>query len=467
MFKIILIVFYLLGFLCAAMAILRSRTPQGATAWVLSLLTFPFLAVPAYILVGKNRFDGYSSQRRLFDEEVEKKFEIHDALKIGYLHKNEEMRMLSKLVSPKNQPGFTRRNSIRLLVDAKETFPEILKALEKAREYIIFQFYVVRADATGKLFFDVLIRKARQGIKVTFMNDAIGVVIPKNIMNDLIRAGVNIGVFNQSTKKGKLQVNFRNHRKIVIVDGEVAFLGGLNIGDEYQGLTSRFGPWRDTAVRLEGPSVIAAQLSAAKDWYCIHERPLKANWKIKPSQEDASVMVLHSGPADEKHTCLLGLIALINAASTKLWIANPYYVPPDSLMDAILLASLRGVDVRILLPGYSDAKLVMLASKVYQKKLLQHGIRVFQYTKGFLHQKVILIDNQFAVVGSANLDYRSMFINFEIQVITSDLTFLNDCALMLEKDFLASQELLLEDFQRASILTEIAARGANLLAPIL
>lgn len=467
MLKILIIISYILGIICAALAILRSRTPQGATAWVMSLLSFPFITVPVYILMGKNKFDGYGTKRRILDKKVQKQFEDLNAIKTEYLPHVDEMKVITNLVSPRNQPGFTKKNSIKLLIDAYEAFPEMLRALENAKEYIIFQFYVVRGDDTGRMFFDVLIRKARAGVKVTFMNDAIGVNIPKDIMSEMLEAGVHVGTFNQSAKKGKLQINFRNHRKIIVVDGEVAFLGGLNIGDEYRGLKKRFGPWRDTAVKIEGPSVIAAQLAAAKDWYCIHEKPINASWNIKPSDSNATVMVLHSGPADEKHTCLLSFIALINSSTEKLWIANPYYVPPESLMDAILLASLRGVDVRILLPSYSDARFVMLASRIYQKKLLQHGIRVYRYTEGFLHQKVMLIDEQFAVVGSANLDCRSMFINFEVSVIANDAGFIDDCYRMLEKDFAISREIDFREFQEASLAEKIATRGANLLAPVL
>lgn len=465
--KAFIIASYVLGFICAAMAILRSRTPQGATAWVMSLLSFPFISVPLYILIGRNKFEGYNTKRRVLDYEVQKEFENLKTISTDYLSRKDEIKIISRLVSPHNQPGFTRRNRIKLLINHDQAFPEMLQEMENARDYIIFQYYVVRGDTTGMRFFDVLIRKAKEGIKVTFMNDAIGVMVPKHIMKEMVDAGVNVGTFNESTRKGKLQINFRNHRKILVVDGRVAFLGGLNIGDEYAGLKEKYGSWRDTNVRIEGPSVIAAQLASAKDWYCIHEKVIEANWDIKPATENSNVMVLHSGPADNKHVCLLSHIALINSATKRLWIANPYYVPPESLMDAILLASMRGVDVRVLIPSYSDAKFVMLASRVYQKELLKHGVRVYRYTEGFLHQKVMLVDNEFAVVGSANFDCRSMFINFEVSVITTDEPFIEDCARMLQHDFQISEAVHLHEFIKAPLIERIVTRGANLLAPIL
>lgn len=466
-FKGIIIAFYVLGIICAAMAILRSRTPQGATAWVMSLLSFPFVSVPLYVLIGRNKFEGYNTKRRVLDYEVQKEFENLKTIHTEYLSCKDEMKIITRLVSPHNQPGFTRRNKIKLLINHDQAFPEMLEEMEKAKDYIIFQYYVVRGDETGKRFFDVLIRKAKEGVHVTFMNDAIGVLVPKLIMNEMLAAGVNVGTFNESTRKGKLQINFRNHRKILVVDGRVAFLGGLNIGDEYAGLKEKYGSWRDTNVRIEGPSVIAAQLASAKDWYCIHEKTIEVKWDIQPSTENANIMVLHSGPADSKHVCLLSHIALINSATNRLWIANPYYVPPESLMDAILLASMRGVDVRVLVPAYSDALFVMLASKVYQKVLLNHGVKVYRYNAGFLHQKVMLVDDDFAVVGSANFDCRSMFINFEVSVITTDKPFIEDCAKMLQHDFEISQVMHLHEFKQTPLMEKIVTRGANLLAPIL
>jgi cardiolipin synthase len=254
---------------------------------------------------------------------------------------------------------------------------------------------------------------------------------------------------------------------VVVIDGRVAFLGGLNIGDEYVGLKPKYGFWRDTNVRLEGPSVIASQLGAAKDWFCIHERPIKAEWNIHPSEGNSIVMVLNTGPADDKHTCLLSFISLINAATKKLWIANPYYVPPESLMDAILLAKLRGVDVRVLLPSYSDAKFVILASRLYQKTLLNYGVKVYRYTAGFLHQKVMLVDDEFAVVGSVNFDFRSMFINFENSVITNDKVFIAQVTTMLASDFEISCPVYMEEFKNVSLTEKIVTRAANLLAPVL
>ena len=213
--------------------------------------------------------------------------------------------------------------------------------------------------------------------------------------------------------------------------------------------------------------MIATQMIHAKDWFWSKQVDLEADWVIPQTQGEANILVLPSGPADEIQMCLLAHIAMVNSSQKRLWIANPYLVPPEGLMDAILLAALRGVDVRFILPSYSDAWIVMIACEVYISRLLRYGVRVFRYQNGFMHQKVMLVDDLFAVVGSANLDFRSMFINFEITVIGQEKKFIQDVEQMLVKDFKQCQEISLEDYKNLSLWKKITSRAANLLAPVL
>lgn len=466
-FTMTIIIFYILGFICAASAILRARTPQGATAWVIGLITLPFFTVPVFFIFGRSKFYGYTTRRRLLDKKVTSKLiGMQEVIKNSELINNQLhplLNSLGKLCSP----GFTNQNKIELLIDGEQTYASMLEALEKAKKYIIFQFYVFRADKTGKMFAEVLMRKAREGVHVNFLYDEIGTEIPSHVINDLKSAGVEVCHFNSLRGKGRFQINFRNHRKILIVDGEVSFVGGLNIGDDYLGLWPDLGAWRDTHVRMEGPSVIACQMTHAQDWYWCKQEDLKADWQIKATEGEANVLILPSGPADEKQNCLLAHIAMVNAATERLWIANPYMVPPESLLDAILLAALRGVDVRFILPSYSDAWIVMIACEVYVTRLLKHGVKVYRYQDGFLHQKVMLVDNHFAVVGSANFDFRSMFINFEITVVGQETKFVSDVTKMLERDMQHSRLVSLQEYEDMSLWKKISSRAANLFAPVL
>jgi cardiolipin synthase len=464
-FALTLIIIYILGFFCASIALLTSRTPQGATAWVVGLITIPFVTIPMFLVFGRSRFYGYTKRFKSIEMKMNERFVSMKGLLDDY--EKIDLKDIFSSLNPIMSPCFTSSNSIKLLKDAELTYQLMLEDLEKAKSYIIFQFYVFRPDATGWRFAEVLMRKAKAGVKVYFLYDEIGSGIPSEFLEELISTGIEVCHFNSLSLKGRLQINFRNHRKILIVDGKMAYVGGLNIGDDYLGLWQDLGEWRDTHIRLEGPSVLICQLAHVKDWFWCQKKELNLDWGVLPSEQNASVMVIPSGPADEKQLCLLSHICMINSAKSRLWIANPYLVPPDSLLDAILLAALRGVDVKFLVPSYSDAWIVMIASQIYIKKLLQHGVKVYRYNKGFLHEKVILVDNLFAVVGSANFDFRSMFINFEITVVASEEKFIDDVEEMLIDDIRFSEEIQLSEFVNESIWKKITSRAANLLAPIL
>lgn len=466
-FTITIIVFYILGFMCAASAILSARTPQGATAWVIGLITLPFFTVPVYFIFGRSKFYGYKTRRKFLDKKMSRKLtEMQEAMNSAELT-SDKFHPLMNSLTQLCRPGFTTHNKIDLLIDGVQTYASMIAALEVAQHYIIFQFYVFRADSTGKMFAEVLMRKAQEGVRVNFLYDEIGTEISDKLINEMKATGISVCHFNSFRGKGRFQINFRNHRKILIVDGKVAFVGGLNIGDDYLGLWPDLGPWRDTHVRVEGPSVIACQMTHAKDWYWCQQEDLEANWQIQPTDGEANVLILPSGPADDRQNCLLAHIAMVNSATERLWIANPYLVPPESLLDAILLAALRGVDVRFILPSYSDAWIVMIACEVYVTRLLQHGVKVYRYHDGFLHQKVMLVDSLFAVVGSANFDFRSMFINFEITVVGQEKKFIQDVEQMLINDMKHCRAISLQEYEEMSLWKKITSRAANLFAPVL
>ena len=434
---------------------------------MVALITLPFLAVPFFLIFGRSKFEGYNQQRRLMDRKVIKEFSVLGDLKSHISPLTEGMDILNRAIIGSNQPGFTRDNSIELLVNADETYASMLNELRQASEYIVFQFYIFRADEIGLVFAEILMEKARMGVSVHFLHDDIGHDTHQWLIEEMIKSGIKIAPFNSQNLKGRLQLNFRNHRKILIIDGRVAYVGGLNIGDDYLGRWNSIGPWRDTHVKLRGPSVLAAQLATAKDWYCSKGESLDVPWKINPSHGTAQVMILHTGPADDKHACLLAHMAMINSSHERLWISNPYFVPPESLMDAILLASLRGVDVRIMIPEFTDSRLVDLASRVYQERLLDHGVKVYRYHQGFMHQKVMLVDDKFGSVGSVNFDCRSMFINFEITAISTEKGFIIEMERMLVDDFASSLIVTEEEFKKTGVMEKISSRGANLLAPVL
>lgn len=465
--SLIWLVAYLMGFLLAIMALWRARTAQGATAWVVALVGFPFVSIPLFLIFGRNKFYGYVRNRKNIDnealkqtQEVQKFFSEQRSLK-------PVLKELTVLASKAGQPGFTTSNEIELLIDGENTFKSMLEAIESAKDYILFQFYIYRDDEIGTKFKKALLKKAAEGVKVFFLYDEIGTSLKKSFIREMERAHIRIFPF-VSTKKwpSQLQINFRNHRKIVVVDGYTAFVGGLNIGDDYLG-NSEMGSWRDTHVKIVGPGAAAAQISFIKDWYWVTGKALKLNWVDHTQGHGADVLVLHTGPADETEVCSLAHLALVASAKKRIWISNPYFIPPDSLSDALALAALRGVDIRIVVPTYSDSKLVQYASYTHIERLLRVGVRFMKYNAGFPHQKVLLIDDEIAAVGSPNVDARSFFINFEIMAISDDAKFIKDVEDMLKKDFVRSDDLTLQFFEKFPYWKQLATRAARLFAPML
>ena len=266
----------------------------------------------------------------------------------------------------------------------------------------------------------------------------------------------------------RLHLNFRNHRKIVIVDGRHAWMGGINVGDEYLGLDPRIGAWRDTHLCVEGPVVQCAQVAFVEDWHWAAGETLShLQWRPLPAAAGlCPVLCLPSGPADELETCTLFFVAAINRARSRLWIASPYFVPDEVLITALQLAALRGVDVRVLLPGRSDNPLVSLSSWSYIEALEQAGVAMYRYQGGFMHQKVTLVDDDGCTVGTANFDNRSFRLNFEITMAVIDRGLAARAQAMLENDFMQSRRIRVADLRARSLALRFAVRLARLSAPV-
>jgi cardiolipin synthase len=466
---LLIVLAYLVGVLCAVLALWRSRTPQGATAWVVGLISSPFVLLPLFVVFGRSKFQGYVHQRRELDKQARGKLPNAEQLRLLQTTPADKLFAIASLTDASSQPGFTNTNDVELLINAERAYPRMLEAIKTAKHSILFQFYIFREDAIGNEFAKLLMKKASEGVKVYFLCDNIGSRLNSKFIKKLEAHGISVRLFRSwKVWNSQVQVNFRNHRKVLVVDGSVAFVGGINIGDDYLGRCKDIGPWRDTHLRMTGPAALATQVSFTKDWYWVTGEIPDVSWTPHPTpSKGAEVLVLHTGPADEKEICLLAHIGLINTAIRRVWIATPYFVLPEGLANALILASLRGVDVQVLLPSYSDSRLVMYASEVYVEKLLAAGIKFSKYLPGFLHQKVMLVDDDIGVVGSINLDSRSIFINFEIMAIVHDETFALSLADMLEDDFRQSQPVTLESLQKRSLRRQLTCRAANLMAPVL
>jgi len=467
---IALLLFHILGALSSVHAIMSTRTSQGAVAWVVSLNTLPFVAVPAYWVLGRNKFQGYVTARKLIDEELVQVAPETVAHVEEFLVSHEGLTPGLRMVDALTDMPFTKGNDVELLIDGDATFESIIAGIEGARDYVLFQFYIIKDDRVGTQLKDLLIEKAHQGVRVFFLYDEIGSSkLSRSYSQELRDAGVEVSAFNTTQgHRNRFQLNFRNHRKIVVVDGHTAWIGGHNVGDEYLGRDPKFGHWRDTHVRMEGPAVIGAQISFAEDWYWATRESLALDWRPDPAATgDRKMLVIPTSPAEARETASLMFIQAISAALDRVWIASPYFVPDEGVLKALELADLRGVDVRILIPDEPDHMLVYLAAFTFVDELANTNIGFYRYTGGFLHQKVVLVDDHIAVVGTANLDNRSLRLNFEVSALTLDPEFAGEVADMLEEDFAQSRKMQPGEFRDKPFWFRFAARATRLTAPIL
>jgi cardiolipin synthase A/B len=465
---------HVLGVIAACHAILNTRTSQGAIAWAVSLTAMPYLTLIPYLFLGRSRFSGYVDARRSETAALRSRTRATPPA-----HAPDPPRDL-----PAGAPGhasvraltrlagtpFLAGNAVRTLVNGDATFSAILAAIERARRYVIVQFFIVRDDALGDMLRDALLACAARGARCYLLYDSIGSFdLPQRYVNALRAGGVEVHPFATHRQfVNRFQLNFRNHRKIVVVDGEVAYVGGHNVGVEYLGANPRLSPWRDTHIEVRGPAVARIQDVFAEDWHWATQTLPPAPPAPAPHPDaDMHCLVVPMGPADPQETGSLFFVEAINAARERVWLTSPYLVPDEAVIAALKLAVMRGVDVRILIPSRRDHYVVFEASKLYARDLVRAGVRIFRYRPGFLHQKVVLIDRAAAAIGSANLDNRSFRLNFEIMVLTVDAGFAAEVDAMLSRDFADAFEVDTTEYQRASAWRRVAMHVARLFAPIL
>ncbi len=467
---IIVTLFYIMGILSSINAVMTARTSQGAIAWVVSLITFPFVAVPAYWIFGNSRFNGYATARHSSNRKIQSVLkETLEGLEPYHL---EASKISSAGVAAEKLADlpFLKKNHVQLLINGKATFSSILEGIDSAASYILFQFYIVHDDQIGREIKEHLIAKSQEGVKIYFLYDEIGSLdLPDSFKEDLKKAGVKINSFHTQKGSGnRFQLNFRNHRKIIVIDGKNAWLGGLNIGDEYLGRDPKVGNWRDTHMKITGPAAIAVQVSFLEDWFWSTEELIpEVTWRPTPVAEgNSDILIVPSGPADELETATLMFLHTINSAKERIWIATPYFVPDDAILAALQLAGLRGVDVRILIPDKADNLLVNLSFYTYFDDASLTGVRFFRYTNGFLHEKVMLIDHAAATVGTANFDNRSFRLNFEITGLVFDPAFAAEIEAMFLDDFTHAREMTKSDTENQSFWFKLLARLARLTSPV-
>jgi len=458
---------YLLALVCAVREIMNSRTSQGSIAWLLSLGLLPFPTAFLYLVFGWKFFDDYATDR-IRNGRAARPLRAKDLALI-----DRETSAQWPVQTKVSEVPFLTGNDVELLIDGKATFESIFAGIAEARDYLLVQFYIVRDDRLGEELAERLIERANAGVKVYLLYDDVGSTgMPKKFRVRLREAGVKVAGFNQRHKffrvYGPTRINYRNHRKIVVADGEVAWVGGHNVGVEYLGEDKRFGHWRDTHVKVTGPAALGCALLFREDWEW-------ATGEVLPSTPpetvatpgDQPVLVMGSGPADKLEECAIAFTDVIAQARERIWIVSPYFVPDTDVRTALFGAALRGVDVRVMLPEQPDHTLVWLASIAHADAMVEHGVKVYRYTTGFLHQKVVLMDDRIASVGSANFDNRSFAINFEITLWFTDPKTIGAVESMLLDDFGNCRLVERAEVKTRSLPLRFLTQAARLFSPVL
>lgn len=469
------LLFSLSALFIAIVIFLENRQPSRTVTWLILLAIFPVVGFFFYLMFGRNqRKKNTFIEKAIMDEQALDRIEGNKPLnekELGKMGGNHQL--LFRLAHHLAHNPISFATETKVLTDGKETFAHILKALEEANNHIHMEYYIVRADEIGNKIKDILIKKAQQGVKVRFLYDAVGCFqLSKSYVQQLTDAGVEMVAF--APVKMPLinhKVNYRNHRKIIVVDAQLGFVGGLNIGDEYLGKNEYFGHWRDTHLFVRGEGVRSLQLIFLRDWYYMTKEPLLTQSYLSPDlpigERLGGVQMIASGPDTRWEVIKKLFFSMITSAKKSIWIASPYFIPDDDILSALKIAALSGVDVRILVPNRPDKKVVFYASRSYFPELLDTGVKIYEYNRGFLHSKIIIVDQEIASIGTANMDMRSFHLNFEVNAFlyktNSVHTLVSDYIYDMEHSTIISSE----QFQKRSLVKRIIESTSRLMSPLL
>lgn len=481
---------YIVGAIISMSIILENRDPARTVTWLLIFILLPGIGLVIYVILGRNirKRKLFKTQELASSIREEKVFEnlerIEEIANIEQstintnqlLNENIEdyskKRVISLLLNTGKLP-FTTNNKVSVYIDGNQKFKNLLEDIKNAKNHIHLEYFIIKDSEIGRELKDLLIKKSNEGVKIRILYDDVGCWrfwFYRKFFNEMKENGIEIVAFLPAKfplTGGKL--NYRNHRKIAIIDGKIGYTGGINIGDEYMGKNKKFGYWRDTHIKIEGNSVYMLQMIFLTDWYYTTKEIITED-KYFPSPQrcgSSMVQIIASGPDSDWESIRYAYFSAICQAKKSIYIQTPYFIPDESILIALKSAALSGVDVRIVFPKIADHKIVNNASYSYFDDILKSGGRVYLYTNGFIHSKIMTIDNKIASTGSANMDLRSFMLNFEINAFIYD----KEIVERMNKDFFEdlnnSEELTLDEFSKRKLGKKVRESIARLFSPIL
>jgi len=456
---------------------LERKDASATWAWLMVLLFIPILGFVLYLIFGR-RISG----QRIFTWDTKAKlgvkFAVQEQLRAlendNFHYKNEslaEYKDLYYLHLRNDDAILTQDNSVKIFTDGKEKFDALIQDMEQAKDHIHLLYYILRHDKLGQRTADVLTRKARQGVEVRVLYDDMGSRrISRKFIHRLRKAGVEIeSFFPPKIPKVNFKINYRNHRKLAIIDGKVGYIGGFNIGDEYLGHSKKFGYWRDTHLRIAGEAVANMQTRFILDWNQASRNDIVYDERYYAAEPrgDVGVQIVSSGPDSDWEQIKNGYIKMIMSAKEYVYIQTPYFIPDDSLQDILRIATLSGVDVKIMIPNKPDHPFVYWATLSYIGDLLNAGAEVYIYQKGFLHAKTIIVDGKIASVGTANIDVRSFRLNFEVNAFLYDKGLSERLLDAFKEDVAQSTQMTQKLYKERSLGIRFKESISRLISPIL
>ncbi|MBI9013640.1 MAG: cardiolipin synthase [Clostridiales bacterium] len=468
------ILFNIYVVIAVLVVLIEKRNPQRMISWLLILVLFPGFGLIAYLMFGRSFRKKYrvkNKKMEVYPKWLEdRKRRDEKWLNTLEYEVDDISRSLIKLLQNNSDSKVLLNNKVKVMADGAITFAVMLEELKRATTVINFQFFIVKEDDLGARFKNVLISKAKQGIEVNFLYDAVGSwKLSSAYLDELRDAGVHVKAFLPVlTPFLSRNFNYRNHRKIVTIDGVVGFVGGLNIGDEYVGKKEYFGYWRDTHLMLKGESVYALNNIFLDDWTfsggIIND--LKSHYPKHKIVDKVLMQIVSCGPDSDKHIIMQGYFKMIALAKRSICITSPYLVPEDSLLVAMKTAALSGVEVRIIIPDIADHFMVYWANQSYIQDLLESNVRIFAYKGGFIHSKSLLVDESCASVGTANLDIRSMELNFEVNAFIYDKSVVRELKNDFYEDLRRSEEIHLDEFKKRKLYRKVLEAFGRLVSPL-
>ena len=448
-------------------------------AWIFAILALPVLGITAYWLLGSSRLRRKVSRRRrrvahlIAQDKAWTERRARSNEPELRTHLPEDLAGIERLGRRLAEMPATEGNDVCILQEANATYAALEEALRGARHHIHLEYYIWQPDETGYAFRDLVIERARAGVECRVLLDAVGCRrLGRRFLRPLVEAGVRVAFFMPLylfPLRKRWSLHLRNHRKIAVVDGQIAFMGSQNIGEEYRGRVRYRSPWYDTHIRVIGPAALFLQQTFVEDWtLAAHERLDDKAYFPHPARPGSSVVqVLATGPDQSVSTLAQIVFAAVSSASSSIQIATPYFAPDPAVRMALLHACYRGVRVRLLLPSKSDSNLALWAARSFYAELIEAGIEVHEYDGGVLHSKLVTVDGRWCMVGSANMDVRSFRLNFEVTALIYDQRVASELAGSIDEFCARARRISAHDVHHQSFLRQLGEGLARLFAPLL